>query len=406
MRPFHLAAPLVGIGAFLASGCFESRVTTIDGGRVLEDGHVVFPDTGPPPPPPRTDQLDLLVVMDDSSSLGEEHASFQAQIPRLLTALRTGDFDGDPETVGPDDFRPFDSVHYGVVTTDMGTGGFTIPTCDRSDFGQDGLLRTTSRGEPSEGCMPSYPRFLDFREPFDLERAAVDATCLAEVGIGGCGFEQPLEAALKALSPSMATRGTAPDYEPPRFFRNTLGHGDRANEGFVRESSLLAVVIFSDEEDCSAADPELFNPSSRDYGSTDLGLRCWAHGDVGLHRISRYADGLRQLRRNPARLVYYPIVGIPPDLAPGGLAPDYERLVGDTDVRDHRLIEQPDPAVPSRLTPSCDLPGRGLAFPPVRMLRLAEALDARGARASVGSICRADLTPAFDRLLRLLGRDR
>jgi hypothetical protein len=348
------------------------------------------------------DKVDLLFMVDNSNSMAEEQASLTAEFPRMINILASGDFDQDGTTDGPEDFEPVKDLNVGVITSDMGTGGHPVTTCARSDFGDDGILRTQGRTDIT-GCMATYPSFLNFRPDSggDPAEFASDVACVATVGTGGCGFEQQLEAILKALSPSAATAWTADDYVPPMFFRNTFGHGDRENDGFVRENSVLAIIPVTDEEDCSALDPELFNPMSATYGATDLNLRCWAHGDEALHPISRYVDGFLQLRQNNGQLIYAPIVGIPTDLAPGtGETPNWEALVGAPDVRDERMVEQVDPAMPARLVPSCNVPGRGVAFPPVRITRVARELESRGAAVTVQSICQESFRPALTEIIR------
>ena len=74
---------------------------------------------------------------------------------------------------------------------------------------------------------------------------AVDAlACVAPQGIDGCGMESPLEAMRLALDP------TAP--------WNT---GDRP---FLRPGGVLAIVILTDETDCSAQQLEFFDPGNVD----------------------------------------------------------------------------------------------------------------------------------------------
>jgi hypothetical protein len=58
-----------------------------------------------------------------------------------------------------------------------------------------------------------------------------------------------------------------------------------------------------------------------------------------------------------------------------------------------------DPAVPTRVRPSCSTPGLGIATPPRRIVQAAQALDRLGARTTVQSICEADLSPAFDAVM-------
>lgn len=353
------------------------------------------------PPPPRTQELDLLFMVDNSNSMDEEQASLIAQLPLLVEVLGTGDFDRDGSATGPEDFPPFD-LHVGVVTSDMGSGGFTVPTCARSDFGDDGILRTQGRIDIA-GCMATYPMFLRFRPSGGEtpEEFAREATCVTAAGTGGCGFEQQLESILKALSPSAPTRWTAADYTTPSFFRNTFGHGDRQNDGFVRDDSVLAIVPVSDEEDCSVRDPELFNPSSAVY-TADLNLRCFAHADAALYPLARFIDGYLQLRRHPSRLVFAPIVGIPADIqpTPGGSV-DWPLLISEDPARrDDRMEERIDPAMPSRLQPSCNVPGRGVAYPPVRIARVAEAVERGGAHVTIRSICEEDFETSILEIIR------
>ncbi|HEY8431939.1 MAG TPA: hypothetical protein VIL20_26360 [Sandaracinaceae bacterium] len=69
----------------------------------------------------------------------------------------------------------------------------------------------------------------------------------------------------KALTPTAPQPWTHPDYVPVGdpsappglerpFFRGSSPHGDRANAGFVRARSVLAIVTLTDDDDCSAHD--------------------------------------------------------------------------------------------------------------------------------------------------------
>ncbi len=339
--------------------------------------------------------VDLLLAVDSSNSMAEEQASLAAELPALVRSLiDPPDLDGD----GVRDWLPVTDLQVGVITVDMGTGGFTVPTCSRSDFGDDGILRTVGRADIA-GCMGTYPSFVRFDPALDSPDVfARDVGCVAQTGTGGCGFEQQLETVLKALSPSAPTTYTGASYVPPRFFRGTSGHGDGANVGFVRDDTLLAIVIVTDEEDCSTADPELFDPSSPRYGATDLNLRCFQHAAEALHPIERYVEGFASLRaQRPDLLALGLIVGVPVDLtlsAPTDA--DFAAVLADP-----RMQERLDPTMPNRLLPSCDVAGRGMAFPPRRMVEVARRLT--GHRTTVQSICQEDFSPASEAIGRLLG---
>ncbi|MFK7989018.1 MAG: hypothetical protein AB8I08_23575 [Sandaracinaceae bacterium] len=343
------------------------------------------------------DDLDILFVIDNSGSMTEEQASLAVALPGLFDALLMGDLDGDGER----DVEPVSSLQLGVVTADLGTGGHTVPTCMPSDFGDDGVLRTTGRTDIA-GCPATVPSFMGFSPEDDPTSAAFDLACVTQAGTGGCGFEQQLEAMLKALSPSRPSDDSPPDDRPPVFFGDTSGHGDGDNAGFLRANSTLIVVMLTDEEDCSAADPGLFDPLDPDYRDTDLNLRCVRHPEA-LHSIDRYVDGLLSLREWPGDIVFVPIVGIPPELAtrPNGYT-DWGALIGPVEMRDPRLVGGVDPAMPTRLVPSCNLPGRGLAFAPIRILETAEQLQRQGARVSVQSICQESFEGIMDSVMRQL----
>ncbi len=366
------------------------------------------PDAGPAPPP--TDRMDLLLVMDNSNSLVEEQVSFASALPRLMRQLTTGDADGDGDFFGDGeiddpDFPPIVSLQVGVITPDMGTGGFRVPTCNNSSFGDDGVLRTTGNVAVT-GCMATYPAFLAFQNDGGTSIGAFtdDVACVARTGTGGCGFEQQLEATLKALSPAVANSTVASFYAPPRFFMDSAGHGDGTNNGFVRDDSVLGVVLFTDEEDCSVRDPELFRDLTTVYPG-DLNLRCFLHGDAALHPVQRYIDGLTQLRVHPSRLAYVVVAGVPPDLVPTGDAPiAWEPLISDDPARrDDRMEERIDPMFGNRLVPSCNEPGTGLAFPPIRMLQVGRELELNGAQVGIASICSSDFDPAVRALVRATG---
>ena len=328
-------------------------------------------------------RVDLLLMVDNSNSMSQEQASFAAQLPNLVRALATGDVnnDGTPES------EPVRDLNVGVITTDMGTAGYSYVVCPESDFGDDGVLRTQGRADIT-GCNAVYPSFLNFvptggGNPTDF---ASEVACVAVAGTGGCGFEQPLEAVLKAVTSNTS---------PIRFFRNTVGHGDGANAGFLRADSILVTLLLTDENDCSAQDGEIFNPDSLTY-TADLNLRCFEH-PTALHPLSRYADGLLATRSDPRDLIFAQITGVPVSLTQPGQVPNYASLLAAPELQ-----ERIDPSEGSQLIASCNVPGRGVAFPPRRILRVGQALQDRGVTTVVGSICQENLaSPVGDLLTRV-----
>ena len=331
------------------------------------------------------DKLDLLLVVDNSNSMREEQAELMRQLPDLIRVLTTGErHDGTR-------FRRIQDLRVGVVSTDMGTGGFPVFTCNEPNFGDDGVLRTRGNTMIS-GCDAEYPQFLSFSPEWDtdVDSFAADVACLAALGTNGCGFEQQLDAMLKALSPSTATDDEG---RPLTFTGGRTGHADGANSGFLRPDSVLAVLMLTDEDDCSALDPDIYNEHSARYPGEELNLRCFQYPEA-VHRTDRYVNGLLLTRPDPDLLVFAPIVGVPPDLiAPGpfpGSPPDFDVILADP-----RMQEMPDPERLSQLRPSCRT-DNGPAFPPRRIVTVARDLERGGANTSLASICEPNFDAAIE----------
>jgi hypothetical protein len=190
-------------------------------------------------PTPAVTKLDVLFVIDNSDSMREEQQAlskaFPAFIKALDTALKNQILD----------------LHLGVISTDLGAGNYkTVPSCGR--IGGDGgrllhLPRKTGCATPTNPYLAAASGQQNFKGTIDSA-----FSCIAELGTQGCGFEQPLAAALKALEP-------------------------KTNPGFSRPDAALAVIVLTDEDDCSAHDPSLYNPKSEKLGPP-TSFRCFHYG--------------------------------------------------------------------------------------------------------------------------------
>ncbi len=197
--------------------------------------------------------LDLLIVIDDSPSMRDEQEKLQEQVPRLVNLLITGGA-AEPEAVG--EFPAVESLHVGIITPDMGYSTFPMtdfiadvdfnPTdaCKRNGgLGLAGNMQTESSRTPAPDDCPTTitegTQYINFPEAgFDAQDLIDDVTCLTGQDFG-CGFEQQLEAIL------------ASDRAP-------------GNAGFNREDALLAVILITDEDDCSTTDPRVFDVEARE----------------------------------------------------------------------------------------------------------------------------------------------
>jgi hypothetical protein len=182
--------------------------------------------------------IDLLFVIDNSSSMREEQESLAANFQTFIDVLESVP-GGLPD------------VHIGVVSTDVGVGRVDLPREKNCGVvGNGGALRDGQ----SAGCAGFSGDFLsdvaDGRggRVRNYEGTLRDQfSCLASLGTEGCGIEQPLESMRQALDAAAKIQAG----------------------GFLRADAFLAVIILSDEDDCSVADPRsFFDPRRMDLGPT------------------------------------------------------------------------------------------------------------------------------------------
>lgn len=374
---------VIGLCAFCVGGCFERALVPIapcTRSRVAESIDVEG-----------VEDVDLLLVVDDSSSMAEEQDQLIAQLPRLVQVLATGDRGLD----GTIDFRAARSLHVGIVSTDMGVGaasGIDLGSC-RSGNGDDGVLFGPSASCPASGSTGSV---FDFDVGGDAVTFASSVGCVANLGAEGCGYEQQLESMLKALSPASPETWTASGYVAPTFFSGS-GHGGStgANAGFIRDDSVLAVIMLTDEDDCSASDSSIFEVGDPRYSSTVPNLRCSAHADH-LHAVQRYVEGLVALRTRPSLVVFGAITGVPVSAVTNHLS--YDEILALPEMQ-----ERPDPLRPSELTVACRGPLQEVgAYPPRRIVEMLRGLDAAGAGTTVQSICDETFERSLDRIVERL----
>jgi hypothetical protein len=347
-----------------------------------------------------TDTLDMLFVVDNSRSMKEEQASLALEFPRLMRKLTSGDHDED----GEPEYEAVKDLHLGVVSTDRGSYANSSDGCVPG--GDSGRLL---HAPVVEGCDRALPSFLTFEAGQDAEQVAQDFACLTQLGTDGCGFEQPLESALQALWPSS---------DPALQFVGSnadsmLGRGDRDNAGFLRndpegEPATLAIVLVTDEDDCSAFDTKLWAPPNalppEDPRSTQpINLRCF-YNPASLYDLERYYVGFRALHGwTGSRVLFAAIAGVPVDLV------DQEALAAvdwndgaqreahyDKILNDERMIEKISEVEVDNLETSCNTE-HGIAYPPRRIVQLARKF---GPNSLVQSICGDNLGPPIDIIVR------
>jgi hypothetical protein len=326
-----------------------------------------------------TADVDLLFMVDNSNSMREEQANLTANFDGIVRPLvDPPDDDGDGEA----DWTAASSLHVGVISSDMGTSGYPVSSCDNPDRGSDGILQSLPR---LEGCDATYPRFLTYDAAAPDPDLAQDFSCIASLGTGGCNFEQQLAAVEKALT--------------------VHAQPGAANDGFLRPDALLAVVVVTDEDDCTVASPEIF---SDDDTLGSLNLRCFNNPEL-LRPTSDLVDALVGLKPDPDQIVFAAITGIPADLVPIDEAAfdsgDVQcGSIFDEILADPRMQEVVDDSVEgggNRLVPACDSE-LGTATPARRIVEVVRDLDARGVGGLVQSICQPDWSPVARAIARTI----
>lgn len=366
-----------------------------------------------PQPLEKIEAVDIMLVIDNSSSIAPKVEKLKEQLPRMLNAIVNGG-EGAPS------FPPASSVHVAVASTDMGAQQPDIRDC--AGLGDDGVFIRPGMAELS--CEKSYPGYLAF-DGGEAAVATVDTVaCLPVLAADGCGFEQPLEAGLKALwpasDPAIAFLGDMDGF-------GTKGHGEDENAGFLRKDSLLVIIVVDDEDDCSTGDPRLYTPASYlDPQNPDdalllsqgLNVRCSGNPDR-LYDIERYVNGFKALHADhPERVIFATIAGIPAELLPSD-GPALNEITNDAE-REHAYdallaaapmqqmidTQNTDDPADDNLVPSC-IAGTwadetiDYTFPPVRLVQVARAFGTHGV---LGSICADDFGDTTGMLIRTIGQ--
>jgi len=411
--------------------------TSLDGGSSSEATGAET--TGPTPdcaPDCPTHPLDVLFVVDNSATMGPDQLKLGMALDGLMDQLQQLQVQQDL----------YLDLNVMVTTTDFGNPlctPFEPPGYDPAR-GSPVSSSCTSRldqftglgGSPvfTEACTEVCPVAVEPRGSFvhvvgpddnvpgGSARQALQ--CLLPQGISGCGYESPLENTLQALDPS--------------------ARWNQGAEPFLRPEADLAVVVLTDESDCSIDDDSMVGDASLQAIDPDTGLpapssaMCWNAGvtcdppdGTGVYEGCQPAVGpLREVQRYTGYLVdelaitqgkdvmMLALVGVPPVLSHAPDAP-FEPLMGgaeDLVVRDWIDGEYPmgdvvpeewaagidaaDKAFQLGVGPGCTGPdGVGATSqgqPPLRIQAVCEALDGQGGtHCCMESVCDEAYGPAM-----------
>jgi hypothetical protein len=201
-------------------------------------------------------KLDIVFMVDDSRSMAPLQDKMRARLPDFMDVLRALP-GGMPD------------VHIAVVSSSLGAGIYgDVPGCAPGAPGDDagafqrppacaqldaGAHFLSSTVDPQTGT-----RVENFTGTID------DAFgCMALLGDNGCGFEAPFKATEVALTRAQS-------------------NNDPANAGFLRPDAYLAVVMLTNEDDCSVTpDSTLFDPGQTMLSDPLGGLQSYRCNEFG-----------------------------------------------------------------------------------------------------------------------------
>ena len=207
--------------------------------------------------------VDVLFLVDDSFSMATAQATLRQGFARFVAALRNR-----PEGLP--------NLHIAVISSDMGAGDGTISGC--AGTGKGGAFQYRPSGTCTSTGLQGGATFISDVDGVKNYTGNLEDVfgCIAALGEAGCGFEQPFAAITRALG----TDGAAPV----------------ENLGFLRPDADLAIVLLSNEDDCSVLDGlPLFDTSANSKLDSQLGppssFRCNEFGHL--------CDGAAPIRRAP-----------------------------------------------------------------------------------------------------------
>jgi len=241
---------------------------------------------------PRADKVDLLFMIDNSASMANKQALLAASVPALVWRLTnpvcvdvtTREYMFSPSTVdeacpwGTErEFDPITDIHLGVITSSLGSLGLvgSSSICSNSDTNQTmdsraHLVRTGVTEAGSAITVPTYDGlgFLNW-DPNQQNHPPGESDVNVLVrnfrylvqGAGelGCGFEHSLESWYRFLvdpAPYERLEAAPGNYRFPakdqagKIIVDPIVLHERRD--FLRSDSMVAIIMLTDEDDCSA----------------------------------------------------------------------------------------------------------------------------------------------------------
>ena len=166
--------------------------------------------------------LDILFMIDNSASMSTTQMKLLTQDPSFMTVLENLP-NGLP------------NIHVAVVSSDMGAPGDATSSIECTPTGDNGLFQSTARGACTNTTLTPGATFISNVDGVANYTGSLTDVfgCIAQLGQSGCGFEHQIASVARALG---ADGAPAP----------------AQNTGFLRDDAELAIVLLTNEDDCSA----------------------------------------------------------------------------------------------------------------------------------------------------------
>jgi hypothetical protein len=288
--------------ASVLAGCLRRDVAADEPTTKISFANVV--------PQPAIDKVDLIVMVDNSSSMADKQRILADAVPDLVRGLvqprcvdkktraRTNDVadplkpEGQECPAGSEPaFTPITDMHIGVISSSLGGMGSKTACLPEPGHHNDDKGHLVARGDkPASiaqtgdlGFLAWYPdvarnqnkaRHPDPPVPATGSLAGLSSAfqdLIVGVGQDGCGFEAQLESVYRFLvQPDPWTEITHDASDAATY--GPKDHVDvellRQRAAFLRPDSLVAVVMLSDEDD-SSLDPLAFQGSAWRFEERD-----------------------------------------------------------------------------------------------------------------------------------------
>jgi hypothetical protein len=174
--------------------------------------------------------VDILIMIDNSSEMTIMQEKLSTELPTFIQALQN-------LPVPP-------SLHLAIVSSDMGAPGDSTSAIGCTPRGDQGEFQAAPRGTCVSTTLAAGATFISDADmmPNFTDPLATVLQCIAPLGDAGCGFEHQLASVDRALG------------------ADGLGPAPSQNAGFLRPNAYLAILILTNEDDCSApADTTIYS---------------------------------------------------------------------------------------------------------------------------------------------------